>query len=56
MKKAIIRVNESNRIEAIYNFVGFWDYWIYNKSNNKLIAVFKTKKTYFKGILGCQQI
>ncbi len=52
MKKAIIQEDQSNRIEAVNNFLGLWDYWIYNKSNNKLIAVFKTKKTRFKGILG----
>ncbi len=44
--------NKSNRIESYRNFVGNWDFWVYDKRNNKLIAVYKTTQSYFKGILG----
>ena len=48
----IIRKSENrvNRIDAYCNFGGNWDYWLYDKRSNKLIAVFKTKLSFYRGI------
>ena len=49
MKKAISQVNNSNITKAIQNQLGFLSWFVYDRRDYRLIAVFKTKGIFYKG-------
>lgn len=49
MKKAKPQVNNSNVISSIRNHLGFGSWFVYDRRDYRLIAVFKTKGIFYEG-------